>query len=76
MAKCIIQQVSNVVDDEYRISAFASAWFKVFSQHLPYISIVESLNLDKNKHFVKAFEACSTAIITDYGFDIKVDKNQ
>jgi hypothetical protein len=36
--KRITQQVSNVVDDEYKIDAFTSAGFKVFSPHLTYIS--------------------------------------
>ncbi len=43
--KCIIQQVSNVVDDGYKINVFTSAGFKVFSQRLTYISGLESLNL-------------------------------
>ncbi len=34
--KGIIHQVSNVVDDEYKIEVGASAEFKVFPQHLPY----------------------------------------
>jgi len=32
--KCITQQVSNVVDDGYKIKVFTSAEFKVFPQHL------------------------------------------
>ncbi len=35
--KYIIHQVSNVVDDGYKINVFTSAEFKVFSQHLTYI---------------------------------------
>ncbi|HAK88759.1 MAG TPA: outer membrane protein assembly factor BamA [Nitrospiraceae bacterium] len=45
--KYIIQQVSNVVDDGYKINVFTSAWFKVFPQRLTYICKLESLNLDK-----------------------------
>jgi hypothetical protein len=35
--KSIIHQVSNVVDDGYKINVNASVEFKVFSQHLTYI---------------------------------------
>jgi hypothetical protein len=49
--KCIIQQVSNVVEYEYKINDFASAGFKVFSPHLTYISILESLNLGQKISF-------------------------
>ncbi|MDA8214721.1 MAG: LptE family protein [Nitrospiraceae bacterium] len=45
--RCIIQQISNVVDDRYRINVFTSAWFKVFSPHLTYISELKSLKLSK-----------------------------
>jgi hypothetical protein len=34
--KCIIQQITNVVDDGYKINVSASAEFKVFPQRLPY----------------------------------------
>ena len=37
-ARCIIPQVSNVVDDGYKIKVYTSAEFKVFPQHLPYKS--------------------------------------
>jgi hypothetical protein len=36
--KCIIHQVSNVVDDGCKINVDASAELKVFPQHLPYKS--------------------------------------
>jgi hypothetical protein len=36
--RCIIHQVSTVVDDECKIDIDASAEFKVFPQHLPYKS--------------------------------------
>jgi hypothetical protein len=43
--KYIIHQVSNVVDDGYKVNVLTSAWFKVFSQHLTYISKLKALNL-------------------------------
>ncbi len=43
--KCITQQAFNVVDDGYKINVFTSAWFKVLSPHLTYISKLEALNL-------------------------------
>jgi len=46
--KCIIHQISKVVDDGYKINVFANAWFKVFSQHLSYIFRLKSFNLGKN----------------------------
>ncbi|MBI5212342.1 MAG: hypothetical protein HY957_03090 [Nitrospirae bacterium] len=45
--KCIIQQVSNVVDDGYKINVDASARFKVLSPHLTCISQLGLLNLFK-----------------------------
>jgi hypothetical protein len=44
--KYIIHQVSNVVDDRYKISVLTSEWFKVFSQHLSYIFTLELFKLD------------------------------
>jgi hypothetical protein len=43
--KCFIHQVSNVVDDGYKIEVYTSAEFKVFPQHLSYKSELKSLNL-------------------------------
>lgn len=45
--KCILQQVSNVADDRYKINFIASAGFKVFSPHLTCISGSGLLNLCK-----------------------------
>jgi len=59
--KCIIHQVSNVVDDGYKINVFTSAWFKVFSQHLTYIFRLELLNLGLLSLFLMVFPLCSTA---------------
>jgi len=42
---CITQQVSNVVDDGYKINVSTSAEFKVFSPHQTYISKIEALTL-------------------------------
>ncbi len=36
--RCIIHQVSNVVDDGYKIEGCTSAEFKVFPPHMPYKS--------------------------------------
>jgi hypothetical protein len=44
--KQLIHQVSDVVDDRYKINVSTSARFKVFSPHLTYISELELLNLD------------------------------
>jgi len=49
--KGIIRQVTNVVAYEYKINVFTSAWFKVFSQHLTYISGLEAFNPGNSKGF-------------------------
>ncbi len=43
--KCIIQQVSNVVDYGYKTDVKTSAWFKVFSSCMTYIHSLGALNL-------------------------------
>ncbi len=43
--KGIIHQVSNVVDDGYKINVNTSAEFKVFSPHLACILSIKSLKL-------------------------------
>jgi N-acetylmuramoyl-L-alanine amidase len=53
--KCIIHQISNVVDDGYKINVFTSAWFKVFSQRLTYIFRLELFNLGYRRLFFIGF---------------------
>jgi hypothetical protein len=73
--KCIIQQVSNVVDGGYKSSVFASAWFKVFSQHLTYIFRLESLNLGFKKFFFCLLLTAYCLLFFGCGYTIQTKAN-
>jgi hypothetical protein len=73
--KGIIQQVSSVVDDGYKVNVNTSAGFKVFSPHLTYISDLESLNLGLNfkLHFFILFFAL---LILMPSYTLSADKSE